>query len=223
MDYTFCEALMWHAMMPSMLRWLGRREPEWDMAALRRRARRIYRAMVKRTPAVGTLRENSLRICLSGGMVWLSLYEAAEGRMDEDCFAGMVVAGMEAPLIKASFKGKARTAFTPEAQRLRARNAERSRALPQNPFNWETEIIFGRDADEYTMNYRQCGLCALGRQEGLPHLVRHMCAVDTLSVSWMGGVLYRTKTLATGGDCCDFYICRRGSRWDEERKKAPDA
>lgn len=23
------------------------------------------------------------------------------------------------------------------------------------------------------------------------------------------------------GDCCDYYICRKGSRWDEEKKRAP--
>lgn len=39
-----------------------------------------------------------------------------------------------------------------------------------------------------------------------------------MSVDWMGGQLYRTKTLAAGGDCCDFYICKKGSRWDKERQ-----
>ena len=46
---------------------------------------------------------------------------------------------------------------------------------------------------EYTILYHQCGLCALGRQEGLPHLVPYLCALDTMSVDWMGGRLYRTK------------------------------
>ena len=38
-----------------------------------------------------------------------------------------------------------------------------------------------------------------------------------MSIDWMGGVLYRTKTLATGGDCCDFYICKKDSKWDREK------
>ena len=46
---------------------------------------------------------------------------------------------------------------------------------------------------------------------GLPHLVPYPCALDMTSVDWMGGRLYRTKTLAAGGDCCDFYICKKGS------------
>ena len=48
--------------------------------------------------------------------------------------------------------------------------------------------------------------------------VWYMCALDTMSIDWMGGVLHRTKTLATGGDCCDFYICKKDSRWDKERQ-----
>ena len=138
--------------------------------------------------------------------------------MTEERFAGMVQGSMEAQLIKASFKSKAKTAFTLEAQQRRADNAVKGNALSDSPFNWNTEVILGRDADEYRINYRRCGLCALGGQEGLSHLVPHMCVLDIQSVEWMGGVLYRTRTLASGGDCCDFHICKKGSKWDRERR-----
>ncbi|MCM1096871.1 MAG: hypothetical protein NC427_02270 [Ruminococcus flavefaciens] len=62
----------------------------------------------------------SLRICLSGGMLWLSVYEAMEGRMSEERFAGMVEVSMQAPLVTASFRGKAKTAFMLKAQQKRA-------------------------------------------------------------------------------------------------------
>lgn len=216
MKYTYCETLMWHALTPTLFRWLKERKPDWDMAALKRDAKKRYRQMALRTPEIGSLSKNSLRICLSGGMVWLSVYEAAEGRMDEGCFAEMVLASMEAPLVKGSFRKK--KLFTVEAQKKRMENAEKGNGAACSPFNWNTEVIPGRDADECTVLYHQCGLCALGRQENLLHLVPHMCVLDTLSVEWMGGVLYRTKTLATGGDCCDFYMCKKGSKWDLERQ-----
>lgn len=217
MKYSYCETLMWHAMTPSMFRWLKGQKPDWDSSKLRREAKKIYRQMTARTPDIGALSQNSLRICLSGGMVWLSVYEAAAGKMDEDCFAGMVLASMEAPLIKSSFQRK--ELFSAQAQKKRLEKAKSGNAVSDSPFNWNTEVILGRDADECTILYRQCGLCALGRQEGLLHLVRHMCVLDILSVEWMGGVLYRTKTLATGGDCCDFYVCRKGSKWEAERNE----
>lgn len=216
MNYTFCETLMWHALTPTIFQWMKQREPGCDIAALRRRAKRIYRQMAARTPEIGSLSKNSLRICLSGGMVWLSVYEAADGRLDEDSFAGMVLASLEAPLVKRSFQKK--EMFTTQAQKKRAESAKRGNAESDSPFNWSTEVIIGRDADECTVFYRQCGLCALGRQEKLLHLVPYMCVLDTLSVKWMGGVLYRTKTLATGGDCCDFYMCKKGSKWDLEKQ-----
>lgn len=54
--------------------------------------------------------------------------------------------------------------------------------------------------------------------------VKTPCAIkadkcyDYISVDMMSGVLHRTKTLATGGDCCDFYVCKKGSKWDTTEK-----
>ncbi|EOS66989.1 L-2-amino-thiazoline-4-carboxylic acid hydrolase [Oscillibacter sp. 1-3] len=216
MKYTCCERLMWHIIAPASLRFLSAQG--WDVSDLKKKAKTIYRQMAAHTPGIGGLSGNSLHICLVAGMIWLSVYEAAEGRMGESCFAGMVKAGMESPMVKASFTGKAKTSFTRTAQQKRAVKAVRDNAAPGGPFNWQAEVILGRDAEEYTILYRQCGLCALGRQEGLPHLVPYLCALDTLSIDWIGGKLRRTKTLASGGDCCDFYICKKGSKWDREHK-----
>ena len=40
--------------------------------------------------------------------------------------------------------------------------------------------------------------------------------MDYISIDMMGGVLYRTKALATGGDCCDFHVVKKGSKWIEK-------
>ena len=217
MNYTYCERLMWVAIAPAAFRYLARQELGWDISALKQLSKQIYRQMVSRTPDIGSMMENPLRVCLTGGILWLSIYKAAEEKMSEKCFGGMVSASMRSPLVVTAFRGKAKTAFTLKAQYKRAATASLADA-DRNPFQWNAEVIFGRDAEEYTILYHQCGLCALGRQEGLPHLVPYLCALDTMSVDWMGGRLYRTKTLAAGGDCCDFYICKKGSRWDKERQ-----
>ena len=169
MKYTCCERLMWHIIAPASLRYLSKRG--WDAPSLKKKAKMIYRQIVKRTPNIGGLTGNSLHICLVAGMIWLSIYEAAEGKMGEECFGNMVVAGMESPIVKASFTRKAKAAFTLAAQQKRADKAVRDNAAPGGAFNWRSEVILGRDAEEYTILYRQCGLCALGRQEGLPQLV----------------------------------------------------
>lgn len=200
MKYTICEAFMWHAMIPSIFKWLKSCEAESDIPALKRSASKIYKQMIKRTPDIGSMSQNSIRTCLTAGMIWLSVYEASDGRMSEDHFAGIVQASME-------------------AQQKRADNAVKGNAASDSTFNWNTEVIMGLDSDEYTINYYQCGICALARHENLFNLVPYMCAMDIMSVEWMGGVLYRTKTTAEGADSCDFYICRKGSKWDKQKQQ----
>lgn len=66
--------------------------------------------------------------------------------MGEECFGNLVVAGMESPMVKTSFTGKGKTAFTWTAQQKRAAKAVRDNAAPGGPFNWQAEVILGRDA-----------------------------------------------------------------------------
>lgn len=217
MKYTCCEEIMWHLMAPGSLRYLSKRGKK--IPNLKEKAKAVYHQMVARTPSIGGPGGNSLHICLAAGMVWLSIYEAVEGGMDDADFGAMVEAGMTRPMIKMFYQKKAKSTFTLASQQKRVDNAMRDNAAPGGVFNWQAEVILGRDEEEYTILYRRCGLCALGRQEGLPQLVKYLCALDTMSIGWMGGSLYRTKTLAAGGDCCDFYICKKDSKWDNEKKR----
>jgi len=214
MKYSKIESILWLAFAGPCFWYLTGQGIQID----RRLAKKIYREMAARTPDIGSVKENPLRMCLSGGMVWLSIYEAAEEKLPDETFGLMVESSMRTPLIRAVYRGKAKTAFTLEAQKNRARVAERTNILARkNIFHWRCEVFLGRDADEYTINYHQCGLCALGKQENLSRLVPYLCVLDTLTVDWMGGVLHRTQTLATGGDCCDFYMCKKGSKWDKSQ------
>lgn len=70
--------------------------------------------------------------------------------MSEKRFEGMVSASMRSPLVVAAFRGKAKTAFTLKAQYKRAATASLADA-DRNPFQWNAEVIFGRDAEEYTI------------------------------------------------------------------------
>ena len=91
MTYTYCEAAMWHIMMPAAFRYLSETNSDWDIPALKRRSKQIYRQIVSRTPDIGSMIKNPLRVCMTGGMLWLSVFEAAEGHMSEECFANSVI------------------------------------------------------------------------------------------------------------------------------------
>ena len=52
---------MWHIIAPASLRRLSKQS--WDAPALKKKAKAIYRQMVKRTLSIGGLCGNSLHIC----------------------------------------------------------------------------------------------------------------------------------------------------------------
>lgn len=212
MKNTICEKLMWRAMIPTIFQYIAAEFKDIDIKEKKEKTHRLYKSMVERTPDIGSFTKNPLRVSLSGGIVWLSVYEAMDGKMSREQFGEMVKITMQAPLIKKAFGGK--NPFDVSYQKKKAEKDKISNAISDSEFNWITETIPGRDGDEYRTNYYQCGLCALGKQEHHEELIPYMCEMDYISVELMGGVLHRTGTIATGAECCDFYVCRKGSRWD---------
>ena len=125
-------------------------------------------------------------------------------------------ATIQAPLIQKAFGSK--NPFDPESQERKVEKGKISNAISHSQFNWITETIPGRDAEESTTNYHWYGLCAPGKQEHLEELIPYMCEMAFISVDLMGGVLYRTGTPTEGAPMCDFYVCKKDSKWDQERK-----
>ena len=216
MKYTFCEKILWHAMSGAIVDFLASEHPNWDIGLVKIKANKRYRQIIADSPDIGSLSKNSLRTCLSSGALWLAFYESCEEKISDEEFGEMVKATINAPIIAKAFSAK--NPFTEKAQMKKEKSVKRDNNASDSEFNWKTEFIKGRDKDEYTTIYKQCGICALAKKENHPELVKYMCTLDTLSVDMFGGVLRRTKTLAEGKDCCDFYICKKGSHWDLKNK-----
>ncbi len=216
MKYTYCETLIWYAMNKAIIDFLSEKHPNWNIKLLRINTKKCYKQIVTELPDIGELRKNSLRVCLSGAALWLAFYETCEEKIEDEEFGEMVKATINSPLIEKAFIAK--KPFTKKAQIQKEKNVERDNKASNNEFNWKTEFIKGRDENEYTIIYKKCGICALARKLNHPELIKYMCVLDIMSVDMMGGVLYRTKTLAEGKDCCDFYICKKGSKWDNNLK-----
>ena len=184
-----------------------------NIKSIKRFSKDNYKAMIKRTPDIGSFRKNPLRISLAGGMLWLSIYDAMERKMNQEQFGKMVSAAIEAPMLKKNFQKQ--KAFDIKKQKKKIEKNKIANAASDSEFNWNTELILGRDEDEYTVIYHRCGLCALGKQEHHEELIPYMCKMDYETITMMGGVLKRKGTIATGADCCDFYVCKKGSQWDK--------
>lgn len=83
MNYTFADKLMWHFMQERCFSVLREECPEWDISQLRKEAKKRYREIVDATPSIGSYRDNSLKKNLTGGMVWIAIYETAKERYGE--------------------------------------------------------------------------------------------------------------------------------------------
>lgn len=212
MKHSLCERIVWHALSPAVFKFIGKAWPDADARKIKKRARKNYGDMIRRTPDIGSLVKNPLRVCLAGGMLWLSVYDAMEGKMSPEGFGKMVDATLEAPLLRRNFQKQ--RPFDLNTQRKKIEKNRVANAVSDSAFNWRTELILGRDENEYTIIYHRCGLCALGKQEHREELIPYMCKMDYGSVALMGGVLKRTGTIAEGADRCDFYVCKKGSTWD---------
>ena len=213
MKNSLCEKIMWYVLSPTIFQFIKQYWKDIDIKNVKRISKRNYKDMIKRTPEIGSLRKNPLRVCLTSGILWLSIYEAMEGKMDQEQFGEMVSATMEAPILKKNFQKQ--KAFDIKTQKKKIEKKKIANAASDSEFNWNTELILGRDENEYTMIYHRCGLCALGKQEHHEELIPYMCKMDYETITMMGGVLKRKGTIATGADCCDFYICKKGSKWDK--------
>ena len=212
MKNSLCEKIMWYVLSPTIFQFIKQYWKDIDIKSIKRLSKN-YKDMIKRTPDIGSLRKNPLRVCLTSGILWLSIYEAMEGKMDQEQFGEMVSATMEAPILKKNFQKQ--KAFDIKTQKKKIEKNKIANAVSDSEFNWNTELILGRDENEYTVIYHRCGLCALGKQEHHEELIPYMCKMDYETIAMMGGVLKRKGTIATGADCCDFYICKKGSKWDK--------
>ena len=213
MKNSLCEKIMWYVLSPTIFQFIKQYWKDIDIKNVKRISKKNYKDMIKRTPDIGSLRKNPLRVCLTSGILWLSIYEAMEGKMNQEQFGEMVSATMEAPILKKNFQKQ--KAFDIKTQKKKIEKNKIANAVSDSEFNWNTELILGRDENEYTVIYHRCGLCALGKQENHEELIPYMCKMDYETIAMMGGVLKRKGTIATGADCCDFYICKKGLKWDK--------
>lgn len=53
-------------------------------------------------------------------------------------------------------------------------------------------------------DYYECGICKICNDEGCFKLAKYLCRLDFIMADMMGVKLVRTKTIADGGDRCDF-------------------
>ncbi len=196
--------------------------PSIDMSSYRKRVSRTYKAIVRRTPGIGSMKDNMFVMTMYAGAFVIALYKEAEGKLDGETFAGLVRAAAHCPLMVKAKRGK--SAFTEKEIANRTKQAKWSRDhIGDYPMNWfyYFENIPGKD--EYYITHKQCGICKLTRQEQCEEITKYLCMMDYYTFEMQGAVLDRTKTLGYGDDECNFHLMSRERADEIGFTRSPDA
>ena len=179
--------------------------PGIKMATYKPRALREYKAIVERTPGIGSLKENMFVMTMYAGAFLIALYKEADGKISEEKLKGLIYALSYCPLMVKAKQGK--SAFTEKEIANRTKQAKWSRDhIDEYPMNWfyYFETVPGKD--EYYITHKQCGICKLTKQEHCEEITKHLCMMDYYTFEMQGAVLDRTKTLGYGDDECNFHL-----------------
>ena len=190
--------------------------PGMDLGSYKKRVQNTYRAVVKRTPGVGKMKDNMFVMTMYAGAFLIALYK------NEEALKGLVRASAYCPLMVKAKQGK--SAFTEQEIATRTRQAAWSRDhIEEYPMNWYWYFETVPGKEEYFITHKQCGICKLTQQEHCEEITKYLCMMDYYTFEMQGAVLDRTKTLGCGDDECNFHLMSK-SRAEELRfVQSPDA
>ena len=222
MKYGILSGFIKLAFAKTALAYLEEAIPELDMVSYKKRVLREYRAIVERTPGIGSMKDNMFVLTMYCGAFAIALYKEADGKLDEEKLKGLVRALAYCPLMVKAKQGK--SAFTEKEIANRTRQAEWSRAhIEEYPMNWFSYFETVPGKEEYFIAHKQCGICKLTRQEHCEEITRHLCMMDYYTFEMQGAVLDRTKTLGYGDDECNFHLMSKARAEEIGFVRSPDA
>jgi hypothetical protein len=179
--------------------------PQIDMRRFKKKHMAEYRAMVARTPSVGSMKENMFAPVMYLACYGFSYYKADPKLITMEVFDGMIDAICKSDIMKRVYQGK--DCFDRKQIDSYVRGSRRSKKK-EYLMDWVFDFSYDLTVPEYYVTYHECGVCKIARQEGLQFLTPHMCVMDYPTIEYKGGKLLRTKTLSSGGDCCDFHVVK---------------
>ena len=74
--------------------------PEIDMRSYKKRVLKEYKAIVARTPGIGSMKDNMFVVTMYAGAFLIALYKETDGSLDEEKLKGLVRAAAYCPLLR---------------------------------------------------------------------------------------------------------------------------
>ncbi len=203
MEYT---DKYWKMIIPLVKKDLVRRFGKEEAASLIQKTDAVYRDMLNRADDIG--KDNPMASNLYEGLLFLALWEAADGKISIDDLREITRAVMQFPAMKlvGLFVNANRSGLEKLEKRMH-KNAEWLEVHPQyKGVSWDFNFDKTRHSEGFYYHFTRCPLNDFARREGYIEVLPVMCEIDLLSAELMHAKLIRKQTLASGGDCCDYWF-----------------
>lgn len=207
MKYDFNSKLMWNLFEGSFYREFQRLYGEKYASLVMRNAKREYIAILGRTEGIGkNIKENPFIFCFLNCAMLISIYKLVDDRISAEKL-GLIYEDVMKDSILLKIFCKSKNTFNKKWQVKRyGLGLESQKRKYKN--NWVFDLIHDKDEKSYGINFYECGICKLCKQEECPELAKQMCKIDYLMAKYMKANLKRTKTIANGDEMCDFWYSR---------------
>lgn len=203
MEYT---DKYWKIIIPLVKKDLVRRFGKEEAASLIQKTDAVYRDMLNRADGIG--KDNHMASNLFEGLLFLALWEAADGKISVDDLREITRAVMQFPAMKlvGLFVNANRSGLEKLEKRMH-KNAEWLEVHPQyKGVSWDFNFDKTKHSEGFYYHFTRCPLNDFARREGYIEVLPVMCEIDLLSAELMHAKLIRKQTLASGGDCCDYWF-----------------
>lgn len=203
MEYT---DKYWKMIIPLVKKDLVRHFGKEEAASLIQKTDVVYRDMLNRAYDIG--KDNPMASNLYEGLLFLALWEAADGKISVDDLREITRAVMQFPAMKlvGLFVNANRSGLEKLEKRMH-KNAEWLEVHPQyKGVSWDFNFDKTKHSEGFYYHFTRCPLNDFARREGYIEVLPVMCEIDLLSAELMHAKLIRKQTLASGGDCCDYWF-----------------
>ncbi len=203
MEYT---DKYWKIIIPLVKKDLVRRFGKEEAASLIQKTDAVYRDMLNRADDIG--KDTPMASNLYEGLLFLALWEAADGKISVDDLREITRAVMQFPAMKlvGLFVNANRSGLEKLEKRMH-KNAEWLEVHPQyKGVSWDFNFDKTKHSEGFYYHFTRCPLNDFARREGYIEVLPVMCEIDLLSAELMHAKLIRKQTLASGGDCCDYWF-----------------
>ena len=203
MEYT---DKYWKMIIPLVKKDLVRRFGKEEAASLIQKTDVVYRDMLNRADDIG--KDNPMASNLYEGLLFLALWEAADGKISVDDLREITRAVMQFPAMKlvGLFVNANRSGLEKLEKRMH-KNADWLEVHPQyKGVSWDFNFDKTKHSEGFYYHFTRCPLNDFARREGYIEVLPVMCEIDLLSAELMHAKLIRKQTLASGGDCCDYWF-----------------